>query len=73
MTIPGQVRAWILSKNDDFIRFPARNGGTILEDNLAVAELTLSADQIQALNEVPAPGKISGERYADRVTATIDR
>jgi aryl-alcohol dehydrogenase-like predicted oxidoreductase len=71
---PGQIAlAWILSKGADFVPIPGTKRRTYLEENVAAADITLDADQMRALDDALAPGKVSGERYAPRVMATIDR
>ncbi|MBB3660919.1 aryl-alcohol dehydrogenase-like predicted oxidoreductase [Rhizobium sp. BK650] len=71
---PGQVAlAWILHKGSDFVPIPGTKRRTYLEDNIAAADITLSAEQIKALDEALAPGKVSGMRYNDTIMATIDR
>lgn len=71
---PGQVAlAWILHKGSDFVPIPGTKRRTYLEDNIAAADIALSAEQVEALDEALAPGKVSGKRYNDTIMSTIDR
>ncbi|MGM4913300.1 aldo/keto reductase [Rhizobium sp. 768_B6_N1_8] len=71
---PGQVAiAWILHKGSDFVPIPGTKRRTYLEDNIAAASIALNAEQMKALDEALAPGKVSGKRYNDTIMSTIDR
>lgn len=71
---PGQVAiAWILHKSSDFVPIPGTKRRTYLEDNIAAADIALNAEQVKALDEALAPGKVSGKRYNDTIMSTIDR
>jgi len=71
---PGQVAlAWILHKGSDFVPIPGTKRRTYLEDNIAAADIALNAEQMKALDEALAPGKVSGKRYNDTIMSTIDR
>jgi aryl-alcohol dehydrogenase-like predicted oxidoreductase len=71
---PGQVAlAWILHKGSDFVPIPGTKRRTYLEDNIAAADIALNAEQVKALDEALAPGKVAGKRYNDMIMSTIDR
>lgn len=71
---PGQVAlAWILHKGSDFVPIPGTKRRSYLEDNIAAASIALNAEQMKALDEALAPGKVSGKRYNDTIMSTIDR
>jgi aryl-alcohol dehydrogenase-like predicted oxidoreductase len=71
---PGQIAlAWLLHKGGDIVPIPGTKRRKYLEENVAAAAIHLDADQMQALDEALAPGKVSGKRYNDKVMATIDR
>ncbi len=61
---PGQVAlAWVLAQGDDVVPIPGTKRRRYLEENLAAAELGLSAEEASWLAEqVGAP---AGDRYAD--------
>ena len=71
---PGQIAlAWLLAKGGDVAPIPGTKRRAYLEENVAAAAITLTDDEMRALDEALALGKISGKRYADWMMATIDR
>ncbi|MDR1275419.1 MAG: aldo/keto reductase, partial [Candidatus Accumulibacter sp.] len=71
---PGQIAlAWLLHKGDFIVPIPGTKRRAYLEENVAADSVTLSSDQMQQLDTALAPDKISGERYAAWIMATIDR
>ena len=71
---PGQIAlAWLLNKGDDIVPIPGTKRRKYLEENVAAADLELDPHQMKTLDDALAPGKISGNRYADWIMATIDR
>ena len=71
---PGQVAlAWLLAKGEDIVPIPGTKRVKYLEENLAAADITLSAAQMKLLDDALAPSKISGPRYNPTVMKTIDR
>jgi aryl-alcohol dehydrogenase-like predicted oxidoreductase len=71
---PGQVAlAWLLQKGDDIVPIPGTKRRAYLEENLAADSLRLDAAQVKLLDDALAAEKISGERYAPWVMATVDR
>ncbi|WP_427018845.1 aldo/keto reductase [Pseudarthrobacter sp. P1] len=60
---PGQVAlAWLLAQGEDIVPIPGTKRTSYLEENAAAEGITLSAAQLAALDNLPAP---VGERYAD--------
>ncbi|MCY0903402.1 aldo/keto reductase [Arthrobacter sp. H14-L1] len=60
---PGQVAlAWLLAQGDDIAPIPGTKRISYLEENVAADALTLTGDQLAALNGLPAA---AGDRYAD--------
>ncbi len=71
---PGQIAlAWILAKGRDIVPIPGTKRRRYLEQNVAAADIVLSADQVGELDAALAPDRISGARYAPANQATIDR
>jgi aryl-alcohol dehydrogenase-like predicted oxidoreductase len=63
---PGQVAlAWALSRGDDVVPIPGTKRRTFLEENVAAADVVLSADDLEALEAVFTPDAASGDRYPD--------
>jgi aryl-alcohol dehydrogenase-like predicted oxidoreductase len=65
--------AWLLAKGEDMVPIPGTKRRTYLEEDLAAAELTLSAAEIKRLDEALAPEAIAGPRYTERQARLIDR
>ncbi|HWE43885.1 MAG TPA: aldo/keto reductase [Gemmatimonadaceae bacterium] len=71
---PGQVAlAWLLHKGPDIVPIPGTKRRTYLEENVAAADVRLSADEMRALDAALAPEKVSGPRYSAKAMAQVDR
>jgi aryl-alcohol dehydrogenase-like predicted oxidoreductase len=71
---PGQIAlAWLLHKGRDIVPIPGTKRRRYLEENVAAESVQLDPAQMKALDDALAPGKVSGQRYADWIMATIDR
>ena len=71
---PGQIAlAWLLHKGEDVVPIPGTKRRRYLEENVAAAEVALSAAEMQTLDDALAPGKIAGPRYNERQMAMVDR
>ena len=71
---PGQVAlAWLLHKGPDIVPIPGTKRRRYLEENVAAAAVSLSADEVSSLDAALAPGKVAGPRYPERLMAQVDR
>jgi aryl-alcohol dehydrogenase-like predicted oxidoreductase len=71
---PGQIAlAWLLHKGDDIVPIPGTKRRRYLEENVAAADVKLSADEMRALDAALAPGKIAGPRYNPERMKQVDR
>ena len=59
--------AWLLAQGDDIVPIPGTNHASNLELNVAAVDIVLSADELQRLGHVFAPGAGAGERYMANV------
>jgi aryl-alcohol dehydrogenase-like predicted oxidoreductase len=60
---PAQIAlAWVLAQGEDVVPIPGTRHTRYLEENVASADITLSADELARLNGLPAP---VGNRYVD--------
>jgi aryl-alcohol dehydrogenase-like predicted oxidoreductase len=57
--------AWVLAQGDDIVPIPGTTTIRHLEENIAAAEIELTADDLQRLDEAAPKGIAAGERYAD--------
>ena len=63
---PGQLAlAWVMHRGDDVVPIPGTKRRAYLEENVAATELTLSAGDLQQLDELAPVGVAAGDRYAD--------
>jgi len=71
---PGQIAlAWLLHRGDGIVPIPGTKRRTYLEENIAAAEITLSAADMARIDSALPPEAISGPRYTPQMMATIDR
>ena len=70
---PAQLAlAWVLAQGDDIIPIPGTRHDKYLLDNIAATAISLSAQDIEALNSAIPPGAAVGTRYAAAGMSTID-
>ena len=71
---PGQVAlAWLLHQGDDVVPIPGTKRRRYLEENVAAAALSLSADELQQLDRALPRGGTVGPRYNEEMMALVDR
>jgi aryl-alcohol dehydrogenase-like predicted oxidoreductase len=71
---PGQVAlAWVLHRGADLVPIPGTKRRRFLQENVAAADLRLSADQLARLGAALPPGGVAGPRYNQSMMAHIDR
>jgi len=63
---PGQLAlAWVLAQGDDVVPIPGTKRVRYLEENAAAADLTLTADDLAALDSAVPRDAVVGARYGD--------
>jgi aryl-alcohol dehydrogenase-like predicted oxidoreductase len=71
---PGQiVLAWLLHKGSSVVPIPGTKRRTYLEENIAAAAISLSATEMNALDDTLSPSKVAGPRYTAKMMAMVDR
>jgi aryl-alcohol dehydrogenase-like predicted oxidoreductase len=66
---PAQLAlAWVLAQGDDVVPIPGTTSPDHLEENVAAAEIDLSQDDLDRLNEIAPQGAAAGDRYPDMST-----
>jgi aryl-alcohol dehydrogenase-like predicted oxidoreductase len=71
---PAQIAlAWLLHKGNDIVPIPGTKRRTYLEENVAAASITLSADEMARLDDALRPEAIAGPRYNERAMGWVDR
>ncbi|GGC81392.1 oxidoreductase [Tersicoccus solisilvae] len=69
---PGQLAlAWVLAQ-ESAVAIPGTKRRTYLRENVAAAELELTADELAALDEVAPVGVASGERYDENGMRSVN-
>jgi aryl-alcohol dehydrogenase-like predicted oxidoreductase len=73
-TTPGQIGlAWLLHKGPDIVPIPGTTRRTHLEDNVGAAAVSLSGEEMSALDAALSPENVAGPRYTEKQMATVDR
>jgi aryl-alcohol dehydrogenase-like predicted oxidoreductase len=63
---PGQLAlAWLLAQGEDIVPIPGTKRRTYLEENVAAADIMLTAEDLRRIEDVAPKGTIVGERYPD--------
>ena len=71
---PAQVAlAWVLARGGDLVPIPGTKRRPYLEENVAAADVMLSADEVARLDAALPPGAVAGPRYNESMMAFIDR
>jgi len=71
---PGQVAlAWLLSRGEDIVPIPGTKRRKYLEENVAAAEVVLTAAEAAELDAAVPAGSTAGPRYGPQQMAQIDR
>jgi aryl-alcohol dehydrogenase-like predicted oxidoreductase len=71
---PAQLAiAWVLNQGDDVVPIPGTKRVRYLEENVAAAEIELSAEQLARIDEALPAGAWLGERYAPAMMAQVER
>jgi aryl-alcohol dehydrogenase-like predicted oxidoreductase len=69
---PAQLAlAWVLAQGDDVVPIPGTKRRGYLEQNIAATDITLSAQELAALDEAAPPGTAAGDRYPPEALARI--
>ncbi len=71
---PAQLAlAWVLAKGPDVVPIPGTRREARLVENLAAADIKLSAADLKSLEEIAKIGVVKGERYGEMMMGTVDR
>jgi len=69
---PAQIAlAWVLAQGEDIVPIPGTKRRTYLEQNVAAAEIALSAAEVAQLAKAFPPGIASGTRYPEKQLAAL--
>jgi aryl-alcohol dehydrogenase-like predicted oxidoreductase len=57
--------AWVLSRGEDVVPIPGTKRRSYLEENVAAADVELSAQDLERIEQAAPVGATAGDRYAD--------
>ncbi len=64
--------AWVLSRGPDIVPLAGARTREQLNDLLGALELTLSPDELHAIEDAVPADQVAGARYAERHMAALD-
>jgi aryl-alcohol dehydrogenase-like predicted oxidoreductase len=71
---PGQLAlAWLLSRGPDIVPIPGTTHPERLDENIAAASISLSADELERIEQAAPQGVAQGERYHPSVMGLLNR
>jgi aryl-alcohol dehydrogenase-like predicted oxidoreductase len=65
--------AWLLAQGNDVAPIPGTKRRRYLAENLGAAEITLTTEELAALDEAFPADAVAGERYPDSIMKLVDR
>jgi aryl-alcohol dehydrogenase-like predicted oxidoreductase len=65
--------AWVLAKGEDIAPIPGTKRRKYLEQNLAAADIQLTAAELQRIDQVAPKGVAAGARYPEMAMAALDK
>jgi aryl-alcohol dehydrogenase-like predicted oxidoreductase len=65
--------AWLLHQGNDIVPIPGTKRRIYLEENVAAADVRLSAAEVAELNAALPPGAVAGPRYTPEMMAQVNR
>ena len=71
---PSQLAlAWVLAQGPDVVPIPGTRRTANLEENAAAVDITLTAEELAAIEEAAPAGVAAGERYAPTGMKSLHR
>ncbi len=65
--------AWVLAQGDHLIPIPGTKQRHYLEENIAALDISLSANELDALQTIFPPDAVAGLRYAEENMKQLNR
>ena len=70
---PAQLAlAWVLAKGEDIVPVPGTKSPRRLEENAAAVDVTLSAEEVQELDNAISHDAVVGSRYPEQMMALLN-
>ncbi|WP_426756397.1 aldo/keto reductase [Myxococcus sp. Y35] len=71
---PAQLAlAWVLAQGQDLVPIPGTKRRKYLDENLGALGVTLTAQDLAAINAIAPPGVAAGERYPPAMQSTLPK
>lgn len=71
---PGQLAlAWVLAQGDDIVPIPGTKRRAYLEENIAAANITFTADELAKIDAIAPRGAAAGTRYPEVLMGSVNR
>jgi aryl-alcohol dehydrogenase-like predicted oxidoreductase len=71
---PSQLAlAWVLAQGQDIVPIPGTKRRSFLEENVAAADIVLTADDLAGINTAAPPGAAAGLRYPENMMHSVNR
>ena len=71
---PSQLAlAWVLAQGEDIVPIPGTKGRQYLQENAAAADIVLTSEDFQQINEVSPQGVAAGARYLETMMNLVRR
>jgi aryl-alcohol dehydrogenase-like predicted oxidoreductase len=71
---PAQIAlAWLLAQGGDIVPIPGTKRRAYLEDNVGAVDVTLTPEDLRALDEAAPAGAAAGLRYPEAVMSSVNR
>jgi aryl-alcohol dehydrogenase-like predicted oxidoreductase len=71
--LPQLALAWVMAKGDDVVPIPGTKSPRRLQENAAAADATLSAKEVQELDNAIPRGAIVGNRAPQEMMALLNK
>ena len=65
--------AWLLAQGGDIVPIPGTKRRAYLEDNVGAVDVTLTPEDLRALDEAAPAGAAAGLRYPEAVMSSVNR
>ena len=70
---PAQLAlAWVMAKGEEIVPIPGTKSPRRLEENAAAAEIELSADDVEELDNAISPESVRGDRYPEGMMSLLN-
>jgi aryl-alcohol dehydrogenase-like predicted oxidoreductase len=65
--------AWLLAQGNDVAPIPGTKRRKYLAENLGAIDVTLTAEELKALDEAFPPDAVAGDRYTEAAMKAVER